>query len=241
MTNNSKRIVAIHQPNFLPWLGYFNKIAMSDVFILLDDVQFQKTGGCWSNRVKLFIGGAPNWVTVPVVRSYHGTRLITEIEINNTTAWRIKMLRAIQHSYSRAFHFVDVFPVIESLISVNAPNLAEFNCHVITQIVQRLGLAADKIIRSSSIPVAGTATDRLIALTRAVGGTAYMCGGGATGYQEDQKFAEAGIGLVYQNFLHPVYPQKGISEFIPGLSIVDGLMNCGWDETGRLIGGKPTP
>ena len=76
-----KKVVAIHQPNFFPWLGFFNKVACSDVFILMDNVQFPKKGGSWSNRVQLAINGQAAWVTMPVVRSFHGTRIIKDMQI----------------------------------------------------------------------------------------------------------------------------------------------------------------
>jgi hypothetical protein len=84
----TQRLVAIHQPNFFPWLGYFDKLARADVFILLDDAQYPKTGGTWSNRVQLLINEKPAWVTVPVVRSYHGVRQIREMRIDEQRPWR---------------------------------------------------------------------------------------------------------------------------------------------------------
>ena len=89
------KVVAIHQPNFFPWLGYFDKLARADVFVELNSVQFPKTGGTWTNRVRLMIGGKPQWFTVPVIRSYHGLRTIGEMEINPSEPWRVKFLRTV--------------------------------------------------------------------------------------------------------------------------------------------------
>ena len=85
-------LVAIHQPNFLPWLGYFDKLARADVFVLLDDAQFPKKGGTWVNRARLLVSGRPDWVTVPVDRSYHGTRTIIEMQIDDARPWRRKLI-----------------------------------------------------------------------------------------------------------------------------------------------------
>jgi hypothetical protein len=214
-----RKVVAIHQPNFFPWLGFFNKIARADVFILMDNVQFPKSGhGSWSNRVQLVINGQAAWVTMPVVRSFHGTRIIKDMEINNSTPWREKLLKTVQMNYARAPLFEQVFPLFKNLVNNPTDRLMGYN---------------EAAIRT--LAAAGEATDLLISMTRAVGGTVYLCGGGAEGYQEDDKFAQAGLELIYQNFQHPIYPQINTSEFVPGLSIVDALMNCGIEGTRRLL------
>jgi WbqC-like protein len=231
----SVTLVAIHQPNFLPWLGYFDKIRRAQVFIVLDDVQYQKTGASWSNRVQLLIAGAPTWVTVPVVRAYHGTRTISETEINDRSPWRDKMLRTIELNYRRAPHFSGVYPALVSLIKLETKSLLEYNVHAIRSIVTALGLNPGKMVMSSGLSASHRSTDRLIELVRAVGGDSYLVGGGAQGYQDDHLFNEAGLGLVYQDFQHPTYRQPSTPQFVPGLSIVDALMNCGYEGTAEML------
>ncbi len=223
-------IVAIHQPNFFPWLGYFDKIARSDVFILLDHVQFQKTGGTWSNRVKVLISGEEHWLTAPVDRSFHGTRSINEMSFTTAQDWRGKLLKTLAAAYRRAPYFDEAFAVLEPLILNPEANIARFNGKALTVLAQYLGLPVEKFRWSSEFMVAEHASEMLIFLTRAVGGDAYMCGGGAEGYQQDAVFSAAGIVLIYQNFEHPVYPQLGSKEFASGLSIIDALMNIGVAE-----------
>lgn len=232
-------IVAIHQPNFFPWMGYFNKIARADVFCLMDNAQFPKTGGTWVNRVRLLIGGEAQWCTAPVTRGYSGVRAIREMELNNATPWREKLIGTIRANYGRAPAFAEVFPVIEPLIRNETASLADYNVQAIRTIAAKLGLTRARLVLGSELQgLTGQATDLLIQMTRAVGGTAYLCGGGAGGYQEDEKFAAAGIGLVYQNFAHPVYTQAKAPEFVPGLSIIDVLMHCGFETAGRLVAGN---
>lgn len=220
-------IVAIHQPNFFPWLGYFEKIARSDVFIVLDHVQFQKTGGTWSNRVKLLINGEARWVTAPIVRNYHGVRAINEMEFQPGDPWRDKLLKTISANYTRAPFFRETMELIEPLILNPENNLAQYNGISVIAIAKHLGLPTEKFRWSSEIGVDKQASEMLISLTRAVGGNVYMCGGGAVGYQEDDAFVAADVGLIYQNFQHPVYLQNGTQEFVPGLSIIDVFMHCG--------------
>jgi hypothetical protein len=230
------RVVAIHQPNFLPWLGYFDKIVRADVFIFMDNAQFPKTGGTWTNRVKLWIGGQPAWVTVPVVRAYHGTRLIREMQINNTIPWRDRLLKTIRMNYARAPFFEIVFPSVTEWMNHPTDSLSEFNIATIRALAAAVRLDHSKCVLGSTLNVEENATDLLIAMTKAVGGTAYMCGGGASGYQNDDEFPAAGISLLYQNYTHPIYPQVNTVEFIPGLSVIDALMNCGFDGTRTLLG-----
>ena len=221
------KLVAIHQPNFFPWLGYFDKLRRADVFIFLDDVQFPKTGGVWSNRVKVLINGEGRWLTAPVDRSFHGTRSINEVNFTSREDWRRKLLKTLVASYRRAPCFDEAFVLLEPLILNPEENIANYNRFALTAIAQYIGMPVGKFRCSSEFMVAEHASEMLISLTRAVGGDAYMCGGGATGYQEDATFAAEGFDLIYQNFQHPFYPQIGVKEFVPGLSIIDALMNIG--------------
>lgn len=224
-----RKLVAIHQPNFFPWLGYFDKIARADIFLVMDNAQFPKSGkGCWGNRVKLLVNGQPAWVTAPVDRSYQGVISFAEMKYDDSR-WRDKTLRTIQMSYSKAPFFKQVFPFITELVNYPSNNLAEYNFNAIRAIMGAIGLNTDKLVLGSTLNAEGNATDLLISMVKAVDGTAYLCGGGADGYQEDEKFAAAGLELVYQSFSHPTYSQKGSVEFIPGLSIIDALMNLGFD------------
>lgn len=233
------KAVAIHQPNFFPWLGYFDKIRRADIFVLLDDVQYPKTGGTWSNRVKFLINGEGRWVTAPIERAYHGTRAINEISFSDKDDWRGRMLRTIQAAYRRAPYFSEVWRVVEPLIANPAQNLAEFNIHAITTMANSMGFDTSRFVRSSSIPTDSTATQRLIDLTRSVGGEQYLCGGGAGGYQDDMAFKDAGLVLAYQGFSPAPYPQQGGGEFVSGLSAIDAAMNVGWAGIRNLfVAGK---
>jgi hypothetical protein len=231
-----RRVVAIHQPNFFPWLGFFDKIANADVFVLMDNVQFPRTStGTWVNRVKLLVAGHEHWTTAPVVRAGTGFQRIADVELDDSTPWRTKLLRTIRSSYARAPHFPTVFPVIEALLARPTRRLAELNVASITAISDRLGLDSGKLVRGTTLDVRGQATDLLVSMAQAVYATTYLCGGGARGYQEDEKFARSGIELVYQQFAHPTYRQAGSSAFLPGLSIIDALMNCGFENTAALL------
>lgn len=229
------RAVAIHQPNFLPWLGYFDKLARCQAFVLLDSVQFPKKSGTWMNRVKVLVSGQPAWITVPIVRAYHGRRRVDEMEIDESRPWRRKLLATIEQNYGRAPHFDETMPLVTDIIMQESSMLAEFNEAGIRRLGTALGLDVTKFVRASSLDVTGAATDLLIDISQKLGADTYLAGGGAAGYQQDEKFAAAGVELRYQAFEHPTYPQLA-EQPQHGLSIVDALMQCGGAGTGRLLG-----
>jgi hypothetical protein len=228
-------VVAIHQPNFLPWLGYFDKIARSDVFIFLDDVQFSKTGGTWSNRVKMLLAEEPRWVTAPIRRAFNGVVSINQIEWADEQPWRAKLLKTLSVNYAKKPFFRETMAWLEPLILLPEGNLARYNMAVIRAIADQIGLRHNHCVTSSSLGGQGQASELLINLTRNVGGDCYLCGGGASGYQQDEAFASAGVELRYQSFTHPIYTQHGGHAFIQGLSIVDALMNLGFEGVGQMV------
>lgn len=228
-------IVAIHQPNFFPWLGYFDKIARSDTFILFDNVQFSKKGGTWTNRVKFLVSGEPNWITAPIDRNYSGTRNINEMHFQDNNAWRDKARKSIENSYRKHTYFGETMEMFLPLLLNEESNIADYNVNAIVVISDFLGLDTNKLIRSSHSPFQTSSNELLCDLTNHAGGSTYMCGGGADGYQDETIFDQKGIKLLYQQFQHPVYIQKGRQEFVPGLSVVDALMNIGRDEVSKLF------
>jgi hypothetical protein len=227
-------LVAIHQPNFFPWLGYFDKICRSDVFVFLDHVQYSKTGGTWSNRVKMRVGGEARWQTAPIKRAFHGTSDITAIRWDDGQPWRAKLAKSLRTNYAKAPFFTPTMALLEPLIFHENDSLAEFNIHAISAISQYLLISTKHCVRSSDLGVAGHASDLLIGLTKRVGGQAYLCGGGASGYQDDDAFKLADLEIIYQEYVHPVYSQ-GVGDFQAGLSIIDALMYVGGAETRRLL------
>lgn len=230
-------VVAIHQPNFFPWLGFFDKLARSDLFLLLDNVQYPKSGsGTWTNRVKVVFNGEVRWLTAPVDRSYHGYRQIREMRFKEGPTWRQKALRTLELSYHRAPNFSAAIALVAPLILNPEDNVAHYNEHAIRVISTALGIEQSKIRLASDLRAEGSSNELLISLTRASGGTAYMCGGGAQEYQEEAVFESARLPLVYQAFKHPCYKQHERSEFQPGLSIIDALVNVGTDGVRQLLG-----
>lgn len=232
---NLNPIVAIHQPNFFPWLGYFNKIICSDIFIILDHVQFPKKGGTWMNRAKIIIQGKEHWLTVPVKRNYSGIKNVSKIEIDNAKDWKTDLMKTLKINYSLAAHIDETLALLKDLISFECNLLIDFNLNIIYKLCETINISTDKFKTSSKLSPQSYATDMLIDLVKKVGGKSYLCGGGASKYQEDEKFEANGINLIYQNFQQPIYVQSNSKVFIPGPSIIDVLMNCGVEGTREII------
>lgn len=231
-------LVAIHQPNFFPWLGYFDKIARCDHFVFLDHVQFQKTGGVWSNRVRLLVSGSPEWVTAPIVRSFHGVRAVNEIEFAGNQPWREKLLKTLRASYGRKAFYPETMQFLEPIVMHTDNNLARYNSHAIMQLADHVGLNAPAWHWSSRLGASEQSTELLVALTQRVGADRYLCGGGAGEYQQDAAFSVAGLTLQYQQFNHPIYAQRHGEAFVAGLSVIDALMNCGRTRVGQMLRGE---
>jgi hypothetical protein len=229
------KVVAIHQPSFFPWLGYFDKIARCDTFVFFDDVQFPKTGGTWTNRVKVLIASEAKWLTASIDRQYHGTRRINEMTFLPNNPWRTKILKSIETEYRRHPYYAETMDILNPLLMNPENNIAEYNIHAVTALALALGLDTSKLRRSSAYPTTGSATKLLCSLTQAVGADIYLCGGGADGYQDNAIFGAHGIVLRYQRFHHPTYPQHQRMSFMPGLSIVDAAMNLGFGALGSLL------
>lgn len=220
-------LVAIHQPNFFPWLGYFDKIRHADIFVFLDAVDYPRSGsggmGSWANRVRLNIQGEARWITCPVKRMPMGSA-IREAEIDDRQPWRTKLVKSLQTNYGKADRFQAAMAELEPLIQMPEINLAEFNIAAIGAIANLLGVST-RFMRLSELACEGRATELLIAITRTVRGSTYLAGGGAGGYQDDALFAANGVALAYQNFVPRPYGPT--DRYVPGLSVIDYLMHDG--------------
>lgn len=192
---------AIHQPNFFPWAGYFSKIDKADIFIFLDAVDYPKSGsgaGSWCNRVKLLNSGVASWFGLPVKRT-HGAQLIKDVEFSNKDYHVGKFLKSLEHNYKKFAGYQKYFNCIHALITYQTNSLAEYNINAITQISRLLKLNT-KLIRQSELPYTQSSTELLIELVQAVNADTYICGGGASGYQEDELFTNNKIKLQYQRY-----------------------------------------
>ena len=216
-------VVAIHQPQYLPWIPYFAKAASSDVFVYLDNVQFQKNGVQNRNQIKTPNG--PVWLTVPVRTSLQTT--IQDTEIDQTQSWRQKHLRSIEHAYSRAPHKELVETGLRQVLESDWNRLGDLNIALSEWMFDQLGVKC-KRIRASELDVKGKKDDLVIDICRTVGAKTYLSGHGAKDYQDKLKFNAKGIQLEYLKYELQTYTQCWPKhEFIKDLSALDLILNAG--------------
>ncbi|SFV66046.1 hypothetical protein MNB_SV-3-342 [hydrothermal vent metagenome] len=220
-------VVGIHQPNFMPWLGYFYKIRQSDIFIFLDDVQFQKTGASYTNRVSINVKGKASFATVPVKRE-EGTWKINETKFMNGR-WKRKMIGTLQVNYAKAPFFKDYKEFIFDLINFEANNLADYNINFIEKIAEKLDLNT-QFVKSSKFNIQTTSTQRLIDLIKNVNGNIYLSGSGGDNYQEHDLYEKENIKLIYNKMPKFEYSQLKTDNFLQGLSIIDAIFNLGFED-----------
>lgn len=214
-------VVGIHQPNYCPWIGYFHKIASVDNFIFLDDVQFSK--GSYTNRVQYLFGGGARWLTVPC-KPKLGTQ-INDVRIVSND-WQEQHLTKIKVAYKKCPMFNEVWPYVQNWLSSEASGkLSDLNIHIIKEICGYLNIKT-KFYRSSEIFIGqeSNASERLVELTKAVGGNEYFSGLGAKKYQEERPFFEQNLSITYLSFVER--PRRQASTcFKQGLSILDLILN----------------
>ena len=215
-------VVAIHQPQFLPWLGYFDKLDRSDFFCLLDTVQYKKNE--FQNRNKIKTSQGWQWLTVPV--TYRFPQRILEVGVNQTVDWQRKHLRSLETSYRKAPFFDTYITRFEEFYQQSYEMLVDVNVACIRLLMDLLGLKR-KVILASSLQVdTEDPTMRLVKICQALGGAAYSSGKDGAKYMDVDMFASHEIDVLFQDFEHPQYPQC-FGPFEPNMSIVDLLFNCG--------------
>ena len=213
--------VGMMQPLTMPWLGLFELIYTSDVFVFLDDFQFSSQS--WGQRNRFFINkGQVGWYTIPVVKSVSFLSAYNEVKINETIPWRIKMMKRIQQNYSRATYYQIIFPFISDWLSMEKNSLAAQNMAFIKSACDLMGFKREFRL-SSAYPSKDRRSKRVLQLLRASGATRYYCARGSFDYMfEDGLFPVSNIETLFQNFCHSPYRQVGSPDsFIPYLPILD--------------------
>ncbi len=214
--------VCIHQPDFIPYLGFFHRLLISDLFIVLDDVPISKPRG-WTHRDKIKTPFGERWLTLPIQK--HPLQKINEVRLGKDGKWEKEHLNLLKEYYQKAPYFDLYFPKVQDIYHTSDDKLSEFNMAFLRLFCELLGLKIETVF-SSSLRVPGNKNEKLILLIKAVGGTHYLSGVGAKDYLDEPMFAKEGIAVEWQEFIHPVYPQLH-GNFIPNLSTIDLLFNCG--------------
>lgn len=226
-------VIGILQPGYLPWLGFFEQMYKSDVFVIYDDVQYDKEG--WRNRNRIKSANGVQWLSVPVLFKLSEAPLITEIKIDNKVNWRKKHLTSIRQNYAKSKHFNDYIGFFEDAYARDWESLLDLDLFFISGLARHLGME-DKIIhRSSALNIRGDRIERLINLCKHFKADAFYEGYAGKNYIDENKFLAHGIKVSYQDYQHPVYKQL-YGEFVPYLSVIDLLFNNGSDSIDIIKG-----
>ena len=220
-------IAGIHQPHYFPWIGYFNKMAESDIFILLDEVQMEKGSYMYRNRI---LNQQGKIVYLTISGDKHGfiDKKYNEIKSKDDETWLKKHREEIQRSYGDSVFFEEVWSEIADLFETRESTICEYCIRSILRIKELLGIGSKVVLQSDmEYDKNQRKNDLVIELCKAVGATEYLSGNGARKYADEASFADASIVLSYQQFKIPEYPQMNSSEFTPGLSMLDLFFNCG--------------
>jgi hypothetical protein len=218
----AERRLAIMQPYFFPYLGYFQLMANVDVFVVYDDVNFINRG--WINRNRIDVNGAAHMLTVPLQQASQN-RLICDISVSDDTAWRNKIVKTIQQAYARSSQFHRVFPLIERIVRHSADNLADYLLHSLTSLRDHLGLRTEIVATSRHYRNANLkAETRIIDICQREKADLYINSIGGRELYDRAQFEQSGVKLM---FLTPALQPHSHSAapFIPGLSIIDVLMH----------------
>ncbi len=218
-------IASIHQPNFMPWLGYFHKIACSDVFVIIDQVQFVKGTICNRNKIKNKSGESV-WITVPIDFSKGSFKNFNETEIDHHKPWREKMILQLDENYSDAPFYEPYISDIKKLIEQEFANISELNIELVKYFCKKLSIETRVEIASGFATELGNSNEMLLNICKRFSADVYLSGRGAAKYNNEEMFKQAGVKLIYQEFVSPRYEQIN-GEFVPNLSVVDLLFNTG--------------
>jgi len=217
-------ILSVHQPQYLPWIGYFHKIDQSDIFVFLDNVQYKKRE--FQNRNKIKTPDGWTWLTVPLLTKGRYKQLIKETQIDNLQNWQTKHWKSIQRCYNQAPFFQDYCNFFEEEVYAKEWKLlAKLNIHIVKFLMSCLEIETPCFLESE-LDINVHSTERIIELCKRLKADVYLSGVGGKVYINEERFGDEGIELRYQYFVHPVYSQL-YGDFQPYMSVIDLLFNHG--------------
>lgn len=191
------KIISIHQPDFLPWLGFFEKIARSNTFVILDDVQYLRRG--FHNRDKILVNENVQWVSVPTINKGKYKMLIKDVEIDNSTGWKKKFLKTIIYNYKKKKNFELYFPEFEKIFNLNHKFLIDLNISLINFFLKKFNIENKKIIFSSSMSINSKKSEKILNIVKELNGSKYITGLGSKNYLEIEIFKKNNIDILWQD------------------------------------------
>ena len=222
-------ITTIHQPNYLPWLGFFDKIIKSDLFVILDDAEYSKN--CFINRNKIKTPNGDMWLSLPVL--YKSSSNINEILLDNKQAWKRTHKNSIINCYNKSKFFKKYWPEIEAYYDKDYDKMVDITVPMIKLFTKILDINTE-IVLSSTLDVNTRGSDRILDICKKVNATTYISGANGKDYLKKDDFVLNNINITFQEYSHPMYNQR-FDNFVPYLSIIDLLFNEGENSKNIIL------
>lgn len=219
--NNNMTIVAINQPGYLPWMGFFKRIMYSDIFVFLDNVQYLKKD--WQNRNKIRTNQDWIWLSVPVKKNNFEN--LNKVEIDYSENWSAMHKKSIKYNYSKSEFFDDYWPFFDQLFEKKFSRLIDLNMEIINYVIDVLGIKT-KTILASELTVEGKKSDLNLSICKTLNADVYLSGTLGADYIQVDDFQNNNIKVEFADYQHPIYPQC-FDPFVPNMAIIDLLFNCG--------------
>lgn len=225
-------IVVIHQPDFIPYLGFFDRLLKADIYVIYDNVQFVKGSRSWTNRDKIKTRKGEKWLTVGTKKMPRDTA-INQILLSKDFDWRGEHLNLIRENYKNSQFYSEIMPYILELYRYQCDYMMDFNLQSIKMLMKLFNIHIKYIVASDLHPK-GIKNTLIIDIMKRLGCRKYLSGVGARDYYIPELYERAGIDVIWQDFTHPIYPQQ-YQGFIPYLSSIDLLFNCGIEESRKIL------
>ena len=225
-------IVTIHQPDFLPWLGFFDKLLTVDKIIIMDNVQFKKR--YFENRNKIRTKQGWAWINTPVLTKGKFNQKIMDVKIDNSRPWQRKITSALKHNYGNATYWEAVGEELCELISKPYDRLVDFNLSVICFFMKKMEINLEYSL-ASTLDTDHSGSGLILEICRKVKTVQYLSGRDGRNYLDEKEFIDNGIEIIYQDFKHPVYDHF-MGHFMPEMSVVDLFFNHGRDSVDIIKG-----
>lgn len=229
------KIVAGHQPNLYPYSGFFAKLARVDQFVIVDNTQYVKKQFQNRNKIK-FPDGEARWLTIPVRNAGHFKQRINETEMDSSFDWRAKHEKTLRSNYSAAPFFDDFYPKLKALLDSEWRLLADFNIAVIKLCAAHIGIFTPILI-ASELDISGVASELILDICRQTDSDAYLHGMHARDYVDFALLEDAGVSNLIQDYKAVEYAQP-FGAFIPNLSVLDIIFNCGPKALDAILAGQ---
>ena len=230
------KLVVIHQPDFIPYIGFFDRLLKADIYVVLDNVQYvRRNKEQWTNRDRIKTRNGKRWITANVKKADSQAK-INEICLSDDHNWRSKCKNILQTNYREATYYGEINQYVSKIFDYKCKFLVDFNIHAI-QIINSILDIKIEVILASDLHLEGKKDELNISIMKKIGCTQYLSGMGAKAYCNEKLYEESGIKILWQDFEHPVYPQL-FGEFVSYLSIIDFLYNCGIENSCRILRGE---